>query len=1304
MSYSGLPNYPSYQYTSGVNEQDTSSQYVPEERPSSLQGSTRGYNTSVYNWQDPRAQEASEKDTRQIGERWPYAGNQTPSPYTSSQQRSFGNESQSMNRVPYSNTTGALRQSQSRTLDTPALHSLAYASGLESELLNRQTQGPGPANTVDTARQRAPRPGQTLNPLNPSAPARSYASMTPFGPSGRSQPSPQFPASLPSGLPSRSYSPASQVAPNATTSSQRIYEPVLKNSVPKLSRANPSPVLGTTASYSSQPACAQAPQTTSREGSASLSSSQRQGTYQPRAPSLAPTSYGVSKDLPSATTAEDYISNAAPYNVPGKRPEQVNQMVSTPPQVSAVNRQDHPQDTMKYPSIPVDTLYTTTDSSHSLPEDAWGSDRFPGQQSPPATMPSYIDPTQVYNPYRQEYEKMQALRAEEEAKRKQDEATNMAKQSDTTAPSSTPSVVNAKDNTSEACVSGHQALESAKKPTKKKPQKKAPRKSAPAGSASTVKPPVGPTEENIDPALRSKTPQGKTSDADSDMANEMKMMIEKMRQWRSKDPTLFAKLWDDVRKGQAQSPDNSTAPEAPRQIAEPAAPLPAAALSTVPEPSESTDSQSVKKKAVPSHYIDGLPDLGRFPAQRRRRQSTKTRANETAAAKEKVQANSQQTEPSILPSKGESVTNSLGTQLNQSQQSPQPQPIEAQRPTATGSSMAEVSSISQSVTPSAPQPPQMEAVAKPAQQHVPQPQRPSKGTIWPEHKRQAVAEALIRYLDTVPANKGKPAAVEDMSALIDQNPSYIELCERIESRGFSLSKAHLARFLLNSVPDLNSSAPATQSKADSHPREIPLPPAPPPLPPPPPPPVAPVHHSPSLPTQPLAPKANVVVWDSKRPPVHGHPPSVAGLYHGLPPAFVTRPVPSKKSKSASRPPGPPPGPKEQQARKHLFSEIVDLSSLSDEDEDMRRAEKEPRLELTDPSLGSQSDITVSKAQNYQQLEKPNASNQPHEVQPPAQQGMAGSTTAQGDFSRFAMASDEAAKREALRRRGDIVKPINKMEALRRKYYNPKTIARDVLIAAGRHPTERPLNSHLQSLQETFSAVDFTSDMGTFRWDIVDPGGPPAPIVEPEDVLLVPPTFPLGVRPKSATSTSREEREGGSSEQRPASPANLTQSSHKPSSLSFSQSVDDSPPVETQKSDKQDMMVTPVPRRRGRPPGSKNKKPAKRAVKVEIAVPVQSSPPHYSVYRCRWENCDAGLHDLKTFERHLKKVHAPSTLTCAWSDCPAGKTAFKNSEELLQHLKQTHVTALAWQLGDGPSVGQTGEKAGHSQHSVIEILC
>ena len=59
----------------------------------------------------------------------------------------------------------------------------------------------------------------------------------------------------------------------------------------------------------------------------------------------------------------------------------------------------------------------------------------------------------------------------------------------------------------------------------------------------------------------------------------------------------------------------------------------------------------------------------------------------------------------------------------------------------------------------------------------------------------------------------------------------------------------------------------------------------------------------------------------------------------------------------------------------------------------------------------------------------------------------------------------------------IVLPIDTSVARRRSKYDPKTIARDILISTGRHPSERPLNRHLEPLKY-FRAVDNKSDLST----------------------------------------------------------------------------------------------------------------------------------------------------------------------------------------------------------------------------------
>jgi hypothetical protein len=94
---------------------------------------------------------------------------------------------------------------------------------------------------------------------------------------------------------------------------------------------------------------------------------------------------------------------------------------------------------------------------------------------------------------------------------------------------------------------------------------------------------------------------------------------------------------------------------------------------------------------------------------------------------------------------------------------------------------------------------------------------------------------------------------------------------------------------------------------------------------------------------------------------------------------------------------------------------------------------------------------------------------------------------------------------------EIIKPIDRAAAQQRKQYDPRTIARDVLVASGRHATEPPLNHHLEFLKTRFPNVDNSADLSTFRWDIVDPGGPPVvpanrPPVVPDLVSSTPLSF------------------------------------------------------------------------------------------------------------------------------------------------------------------------------------------------------
>lgn len=89
----------------------------------------------------------------------------------------------------------------------------------------------------------------------------------------------------------------------------------------------------------------------------------------------------------------------------------------------------------------------------------------------------------------------------------------------------------------------------------------------------------------------------------------------------------------------------------------------------------------------------------------------------------------------------------------------------------------------------------------------------------------------------------------------------------------------------------------------------------------------------------------------------------------------------------------------------------------------------------------------------------------------------------------------------------VVEPIMRDRVARRSNYDSRTIARDILLATGRHPDMRPLNSHLNTMQKLLGdkggMLDQSgnkSDLATIKWDILDPEPPkrtlaPAPAKE-----------------------------------------------------------------------------------------------------------------------------------------------------------------------------------------------------------------
>lgn len=174
------------------------------------------------------------------------------------------------------------------------------------------------------------------------------------------------------------------------------------------------------------------------------------------------------------------------------------------------------------------------------------------------------------------------------------------------------------------------------------------------------------------------------------------------------------------------------------------------------------------------------------------------------------------------------------------------------------------------------------------------------------------------------------------------------------------------------------------------------------------------------------------------------------------------------------------------AKKQSFGELVDLTQDLSDDEEYRRAQKArpsaanekaaSNVHLKDPTTIANRTPEICRKPL---LERANAINSHVD-------STAVTEDERLDLSQFKYTPSQ---RDLLHSE-TIVRPMNKKhDGLRRFKYDPKTIARDILVSAGKHPNITPLNYHLDPLRKMFRHVNRNSNLSTFRWDLVDPGGP-----------------------------------------------------------------------------------------------------------------------------------------------------------------------------------------------------------------------
>jgi hypothetical protein len=630
------------------------------------------------------------------------------------------------------------------------------------------------------------------------------------------------------------------------------------------------------------------------------------------------------------------------------------------------------------------------------------------------------------------------------------------------------------------------------------------------------------------------------------------------------------------------------------------------------------------------------------------------------------------------------------------------------------------------------------SVSKPQAQAVASSARPVGNTIWPPEKKSQLANAAATYLNA--HNPSNTVDADKVLAMLDSNPSYIELCEQLENMGLKLDRAAFAKNLLIAVPDVNSSSRQSAPRARPNGATAQR-----------------VQAPPAIPAKVATPGA----------PSRQYP-SAASLTDRR--SFP--PFPDNNA-SASRSPLPVaemvpiraelrhPANKEEAARKRNFNDLIDLTLLDDDEDNQPPLKKQSVNSMYssyEPPIPMPANMDIDKG-------RPQVNNFPIPASVP--QAPVSAPTPQYTPSTI--------------RHTNLVLPLDKYKALRRSTYNIKTIARDVLLACGRHPNERQLNAHLDILRTNLPQINSDADLSTIRWDLIDPGEPPTGYfkigvqgTEAEDAddestddeevgaRTHTPTQAIGgegatgarvqalpeasnpFKPKRrgrpprhsfpSTSTTVE------TPRRVSSDANMSASASRLSAASVGYSA-------FRAATEYGPDGKPLPKKKGRPvgwrkaihgsPTAQARPPAHghtgsaasqflpsqpstlRNVRTgnDEPIVVQSrSPsvvnkaPRYQSFKCKWQNCKAELHNLETLKKHVHKIHRKETLRgtleCLWGNCGREITnvdqktnmtiekhipfAFTEDIKWREHLDNKHFSPILWELGDGPVSGLSGE--------------
>ncbi|KAI6893587.1 hypothetical protein KC334_g12687 [Hortaea werneckii] len=695
-------------------------------------------------------------------------------------------------------------------------------------------------------------------------------------------------------------------------------------------------------------------------------------------------------------------------------------------------------------------------------------------------------------------------------------------------------------------------------------------------------------------------------------------------------------------------------------------------------------------------------------------------------------------------------------------------------------------------------------------------------SLWPPQKKGALAEAAGKWLLSLPENSGRRISTETIIIILERNPSYVQLCEALEAHGFRFERSLLARELLKAVPDgLKGPTPQTSrptqqlqdstvqgsetkegstkkrgrpSKNQHEPKTHQQGPV--------------AYETPSF--KPLADTAREVnsMSNALDPQLRGgpvqpvsQPPSWANPHFSngppsRPPNAGSVPPsqsqgPEQKTEIKPEEPRKPPSNKEEAARK-TFGDLVDLTAQDSDDEDG------PPKKMLQTSYGQvngfnpQPIYPVPPPPGHTNIRPPPPCNfyRPGEGPPPPVMYGFGpmaprAPTAQMVPTRPSSTQQPAPVPGPPKRKGPslesqqnerikgkmLVEPIMRDRVARKNKYDSRTIARDVLLATGRHPDMRSLNAHLYSMQKLLSTHGGgyeseagrgdRSDLSTIKWDIIDPELPgekaeskkPMPIPARDEDLAadaddeddgVPALSPRGLvsfdngdgtasraavpDPIGAKAPKRRGRPpkyntaaGGLGAFRVSTPNRQAAGGGHPNSAPTARSAPtgSSTPGGSGATGyaafrAMDESGNPV-KKKGRPVGWRKAIHSREAQGLAPASganshqggpsrPRQSQQPapvvepKYQVFKCKWKDCHAELHNLETLKKHVIKLHgkpnANRKFECLWDDCNVLPLA--DVTVWTKHFDRQHLQPIAWKQGDGPRGGISDHNATDSE--------